>query len=637
MAKVIGIDLGTTNSCVAVMEGSTPKVIENAEGARTTPSIVAFAEDGERLVGQPAKRQGVTNPERTFFAIKRLIGRPFEDPMTKKDMGLVPYKIIRASNGDAWVQSGDKQYSPSQISAFILQKMKETAEAFLGSTVTQAVITVPAYFNDAQRQATKDAGKIAGLEVLRIINEPTAAALAYGLDKRAAGTIAVYDLGGGTFDVSVLEIGDGVFEVKSTNGDTFLGGEDFDNRIVEYLADEFRKENTVDLRRDKLALQRLKEAAEKAKIELSSATQTEINLPYITADASGPKHLTLKLTRAKLEALVDDLIQRTVEPCRKALKDAGLSPGEIDEVVLVGGMTRMPKVQEIVKQFFGKEPHKGVNPDEVVAIGAAVQAGVLQGDVKDVLLLDVTPLSLGIETLGGVFTRLIERNTTIPTKKSQVFSTAEDSQTAVTIRVFQGEREMAADNKVLGQFDLVGIPSAPRGVPQIEVTFDIDANGIVNVTAKDKATNKEQQIRIQASGGLSDSDIDKMVKDAELHAADDKKRRELIDAKNQAEAMIHSTEKSMADYGDKVSSADRSAVEGAVAALRPALEGEDVETIKARTNDLMQASMKLGEAMYKASAAAGDAGNDQHAAAEQDDVIDADFKEVGEDDKKRRA
>jgi molecular chaperone DnaK len=559
--------------------------------------------------------------------------------MTKKDIGLVTYKIVRASNGDAWVQADGKQYSPSQISAFILQKMKETAEAYLGQTVTQAVITVPAYFNDAQRQATKDAGKIAGLEVLRIINEPTAAALAYGLDKKSSGTIAVYDLGGGTFDVSILEIGDGVFEVKSTNGDTFLGGEDFDMRLVEYFAEEFRKENTVDLRKDKLALQRLKEAAEKAKIELSSASQTDINLPYITADASGPKHLTLKLTRAKFESLVDDLIQRTVEPCRKALKDAGMSAGEIDEVVLVGGMTRMPKVQEIVKQFFGKEPHKGVNPDEVVAIGAAVQAAVLKGDVKDVLLLDVTPLSLGIETLGGVFTRLIDRNTTIPTKKSQVFSTAEDSQTAVTIRVFQGEREMAADNKVLGQFDLVGIPSAPRGVPQIEVTFDIDANGIVNVTAKDKATNKEQQIRIQASGGLSDSDIDKMVKDAELHAAEDKKRRELIDAKNQAEAMIHSTEKSVAEYGDKVSAADKSAVEGAIAALRPTLEGEDAEAIKSRTNDLMQASMKLGEAMYKAQSgdAAGPAGGADASAHQSEDVIDADFKEVGEDDKKRHA
>ena len=636
MAKVIGIDLGTTNSCVAVMEGSTPKVIENAEGARTTPSIVAFTDDGERLVGQPAKRQGVTNPERTFFAIKRLIGRTFEDPMTKKDIGLVPYKITKASNGDAWVSADGKPYSPSQISAFILQKMKETAESYLGQSVTQAVITVPAYFNDAQRQATKDAGKIAGLDVLRIINEPTAAALAYGLDKRAAGTIAVYDLGGGTFDVSVLEIGDGVFEVKSTNGDTFLGGEDFDNRLVEYFVEEFRKENTVDLRKDKLALQRLKEAAEKAKIELSSATQTDINLPYITADATGPKHLALKLTRAKFEALVDDLIQKTVEPCRKALKDAGLSAGEIDEVVLVGGMTRMPKVQEIVKQFFGKEPHKGVNPDEVVAIGAAVQAGVLQGDVKDVLLLDVTPLSLGIETLGGVFTRLIDRNTTIPTKKSQVFSTAEDGQTAVTIRVFQGEREMAADNKVLGQFDLVGIPSAPRGIPQIEVTFDIDANGIVNVTAKDKATNKEQQIRIQASGGLSDADIEKMVKDAELHAADDKKRRELIDAKNQAEAMIHSTEKSLVEYGDKVSAADKSAVEGAIAALRPALEGEDVEAIKARSNELAQASMKLGEAMYKAQQTGGSAPG-QDGTDGNEDVIDADFKEVGGEDKKRSA
>jgi molecular chaperone DnaK len=635
MAKVIGIDLGTTNSCVAVMEGTTPKVIENAEGARTTPSIVAFTDDGERLVGQPAKRQGVTNPERTFFAIKRLIGRTYEDPMTKKDMGLVPYHIIRANNGDAWVQSDGKQYSPSQISAFILQKMKETAERYLGQTVSQAVITVPAYFNDAQRQATKDAGKIAGLEVLRIINEPTAAALAYGLDKKGSGTIAVYDLGGGTFDVSILEIGDGVFEVKSTNGDTFLGGEDFDTRLVEYLADEFKKENGIDLRKDKLALQRLKEAAEKAKIELSSATQTEINLPYITADATGPKHLALKLTRAKFEALVDDLIQKTVEPCRKALKDAGLSAGEINEVVLVGGMTRMPKVQEVVRSFFGKEPHKGVNPDEVVAVGAAVQAGVLQGDVKDVLLLDVTPLSLGIETLGGVFTRLIDRNTTIPTKKSQVFSTAEDSQTAVTIRVFQGEREMAADNKLLGQFDLVGIPPAPRGVPQIEVTFDIDANGIVNVTAKDKATNKEQQIRIQASGGLSEADIDKMVRDAEVHAADDKKRRELVDAKNHGEALIHTTEKSLAEFGTKLADADKSAVGAAIEALKTALAGEDVEAIKDRTNDLAQASMKLGEAMYKgqeAESATGEASSEA-----KDDVIDADFKEVGPDDKKKSA
>src|ERR1700742_1601330 len=626
MGKVIGIDLGTTNSCVAVMEGTNPKVIENAEGMRTTPSIVAFTDDGERLVGQPAKRQAVTNPEKTIFAVKRLIGRRYDDPMVEKDKKLVPYKITKASNGDAWVEEDGKTYSPSQISAFILQKMKETAEAYLGSKVDQAVITVPAYFNDAQRQATKDAGKIAGLEVLRIINEPTAAALAYGLDKQKTGLIAVYDLGGGTFDISVLEIGDGVFEVKSTNGDTFLGGEDFDMRLVNYLADEFQKEQGIDLRRDKLALQRLKEAAEKAKIELSSTTQTEINLPFITADASGPKHLTMKLTRAKFEALVDDLIQKTIEPCRKALKDAGLTAGEIGEVVLVGGMTRMPKVQEVVKQLFGKEPHKGVNPDEVIAIGAAIQAGVLQGDVKDVLLLDVTPLSLGIETLGGVFTRIIDRNTTIPTKKSQVFSTAEDNQNAVTIRVFQGEREMAADNKVLGQFDLMGIPPSPRGMPQIEVTFDIDANGIVNVSAKDKATGKEQQIRIQASGGLSEGDLEKMVKDAEAHAEEDKKKRELIDARNQGEALVHSTDKHLKAFGDKVSPTEKAEIEGALEGLKTALTGEDVEEIKNKTNTLAQSAMKLGEAMYKAQQADAQAG-----AAAKDDVVDAEFTEVDDD------
>ncbi|HWU56764.1 MAG TPA: molecular chaperone DnaK [Rhizomicrobium sp.] len=640
MAKVIGIDLGTTNSCVSVMEGSAPKVIENAEGARTTPSIVAFAPDGERLVGQPAKRQGVTNPEYTFFAIKRLIGRRFDDPMTQKDMGMVPYKIVKADNGDAWVQGRDaKKYSPSEISAFILTKMKETAEAHLGEKVTQAVITVPAYFNDAQRQATKDAGKIAGLEVLRIINEPTAAALAYGLDKKSSGTIAVYDLGGGTFDVSVLEIGDGVFEVKSTNGDTFLGGEDFDQRVVNYLADEFKKENGIDLRSDRLALQRLKDAAEKAKIELSSAQQTEVNLPFITADASGPKHLTIKVTRAKLEALVEDLIQKTVGPVKQALKDAGVTASQIDEVILVGGMTRMPKVQEAVKQIFGgKEPHKGVNPDEVVAIGAAIQGGVLKGEVKDVLLLDVTPLSLGIETLGGVFTRLIDRNTTIPTKKSNIFSTAEDNQGAVTINVFQGEREMAADNKSLGRFDLQGIPPAPRGVPQIEVTFDIDANGIVSVTAKDKATGKEQQIRIQASGGLSEADIQKMVKDAESHAAEDKKRREAVEAKNQAEALIHSTEKAMGEHGDKVSAEEKTAIEAAIASLKDAVKSDDAEAIKEKTNTLAQASMKLGEAMYKAQQAEGaaaDAAADGAGNKPDDNVVDADFEEV--DDSKKGA
>ena len=639
MGKVIGIDLGTTNSCVAIMDGGKARVLENPEGSNTTPSIVAFTDDSERLVGLPAKRQAVTNPARTFFAIKRLIGRRYADPTVEKDKKLVPYKIVEGPNGDAWVEADGEKYSPQQISAFILQKMKESAEAKLGETVTQAVITVPAYFNDAQRQATKDAGKIAGLEVLRIINEPTAAALAYGLDKKSeAKTIAVYDLGGGTFDISILEIGDGVFEVKSTNGDTFLGGEDFDMKLVSYLADEFKKSDGIDLRNDKLALQRLKEAAEKAKIELSSSQQTEINLPFITADQSGPKHLTLKLTRAKLESLVDDLINRTKGPCQQAIKDAGLKAAEIDEVVLVGGMTRMPKVQEVVKEVFGQEPHKGVNPDEVVAIGAAIQAGVLQGEVKDVLLLDVTPLSLGIETLGGVFTRLIDRNTTIPTKKSQVFSTAEDGQGAVTIRVFQGEREMAADNKLLGQFDLVGIPPAPRGVPQIEVTFDIDANGIVHVNAKDKATSKEQSIRIQASGGLSDDDIEKMVKDAEAHAEEDKKRRELVETKNQAEALVHATEKQLSENSENAKVAEaKPDVEKAISEVKGALEGDDVDKIKSATAALAQTAMKIGEAIYGAgdgAAGGGEGGgSEEPSSAAGDEVVDADFEEV-DDDKK---
>jgi molecular chaperone DnaK len=643
MSKVIGIDLGTTNSCVAIMEGKDVRVIDNSEGARTTPSMVAITESGERLVGQSAKRQAVTNPTNTIYAVKRLIGRRYEDPLVEKDKKLVPYSIVKGDNGDAWVEARSEKYAPSQVSAFILTKMKETAEAYLGETVSQAVITVPAYFNDAQRQATKDAGRIAGLEVLRIINEPTAAALAYGLDKKTSGTIAVYDLGGGTFDVSVLEIGDGVFEVKSTNGDTFLGGEDFDVRVIDYFAEEFRRENGIDLRKDKLALQRLKEAAEKAKIELSSAKETEINLPFITADASGPKHLVMKLTRAKLESLVIDLIDRTLEPCRAALKDAGVTAGEVDEVILVGGMTRMPRVIEAVKQFFGKEPARNVNPDEVVAIGAAVQGAVLKGDVKDVLLLDVTPLSLGIETLGGVFTRLIDRNTTIPTKKSQVFSTADDNQTAVTIKVQQGEREMAADNKLLGQFDLVGLPPAPRGVPQVEVTFDIDANGIVSVSAKDKATGKEQQIRIQASGGLSDADIQKMVQEAEANSTADKERREFVELKNQADALIHQTEKTLADGGDKVSAQDKGEAEAAVSAARTAMEGSDATALKSATDRLSQVAMRVGEAMYKAQAdAAGAAAPGGPGAAPggggaggSDHVVDAEFEEV--DDRKKSA